>query len=289
MSGANQATGLSNDELVRLYISHLIARNRSERTIKSFRSILERFIGFLGSKSVMEVSVYDIDLFLAHLRQRGWKPDSLYTAAVAIKRFLEFIGMKNVLKDFELPRREKKLPRYLEPEEVKKMLEVAEDSKEKLIVLLLYTTGLRVAELVNIKKSDIDLEKNTIRVKGKGSKERYVYFPPGVTQLLAQELSRNSSEWLFPSSKNPNHHIHYTTVERILRNLGKKAGLGKRVTPHVLRHTFATISLASGLDIREIQELLGHSNLNTTQVYAHVSRERLKRDYEKVWGAFSGL
>lgn len=288
MSSPTSHLGTDNNQLIRLYISHLIARNRSERTIKSFKSILEKFVEFLGNKSLSEVTVYDIDLFLAYLREGGWKPDSLYTAAVAIKRFLEFIGKGDALKGFELPKREKRLPRYLEPEEVLKMAEAAENSRDKLIVLLLFTTGLRVAELVNIKKTDVDLEKLTIRVKGKGSKERYVYFPKPIADLLKKQFEQYSgSEWLFPSPKDPSQHIHYTTVERTLKFLAKKAGLSKRVTPHVLRHTFATISLANGLDVREIQELLGHSNLNTTQVYAHVSRERLKRDYERVWNAFS--
>ncbi|MEZ0346667.1 MAG: site-specific tyrosine recombinase/integron integrase [Infirmifilum sp.] len=275
----------SNEQLLNLYISHLIARNRSEKTIKSFKSILEKFIEFLGDKSLADISVYDVDTFLAQLRSNGWKPDSLYTAGVALKRFLEFIGKEDALKNFELPKREKRLPRYLEPDEVKKMLDAAENTRDRLILLLLFTTGLRVAELVNIRKSDVDLEKHTIRVKGKGSKERYVYFSPTATELLKKQLEESNSEWLFPSSKNPLSHIHYTTVERTLSALARKAGLNKRVTPHLLRHTFATLSLANGLDIREIQELLGHSNLNTTQVYAHVSRERLKRDYERVWGS----
>ncbi|UNQ74076.1 site-specific tyrosine recombinase/integron integrase [Infirmifilum sp. NZ] len=285
MSREASPLALSNQELVELYISHLIARNRSERTIRYFRSILESFLQFLDGKRISEVQLYDIDLFLARLRQSGWKPDSLYTAAVAVKRFLEFVGKEDALRGFELPRREKKLPRYLEPEEVKRMVEQADSIRDKLIVMLLFTTGLRVAELVNIRRTDIDLERRTIRVKGKGAKERYVYFPQSVAELLAAYVSSNDSEWLFPSSKDPSSHIHYTTVERVLKTLARKAGLSKKVTPHLLRHTFATLSLASGLDVREIQELLGHSNLNTTQVYAHVSRERLRKDYERVWGS----
>ncbi|PLJ77832.1 site-specific tyrosine recombinase/integron integrase [Infirmifilum sp. SLHALR2] len=285
MSREASPLALSNQELVELYISHLIARNRSEKTIRYFRSILESFLQFLDGKRISEVQLYDIDLFLARLRQRGWKPDSLYTAAVAVKRFLEFVGKEDALRGFELPKREKKLPRYLEPEEVKRMVEQADNIRDKLIVMLLFTTGLRVAELVNIRKTDIDLERRTVRVKGKGAKERYVYFPQSVAELLAAYLSSNDSEWLFPSSKDPSSHIHYTTVERVLKRLARKAGLSRKVTPHLLRHTFATLSLASGLDVREIQELLGHSNLNTTQVYAHVSRERLRKDYERVWGS----
>jgi len=285
MSREASPLALSNQELVELYISHLIARNRSERTIRYFRSILESFLQFLDGKRISEVQLYDIDLFLARLRQSGWKPDSLYTAAVAVKRFLEFVGKEDALRGFELPRREKKLPRYLEPEEVKRMVEQADSIRDKLIVMLLFTTGLRVAELVNIRRTDIDLERRTIRVKGKGAKERYVYFPQSVAELLTAYVSSNDSEWLFPSSKDPSSHIHYTTVERVLKTLARKAGLSKKVTPHLLRHTFATLSLASGLDVREIQELLGHSNLNTTQVYAHVSRERLRKDYERVWGS----
>ncbi|ABL77516.1 site-specific tyrosine recombinase/integron integrase [Thermofilum pendens] len=273
----------SNDELIDLYISHLVARNRSEKTIKSFKSILEEFVRFLGDRHVSQVTVYDVDFFLAHLRRKGWKKDSIYTAAVAVKRFLEFLGLGGNIAGFELPKREKRLPRYLEAEEVFRMVNAAENLRDKLIVLLLFTTGLRVSELVSLRVSDVDLEKRTLRVRGKGSKERLVYFPDYVADLLRSYMKGLNSEWLFPSETAE--HIHYTTVERVLKRLKEKAGIEKKVTPHTLRHSFATLSLAAGLDIREIQELLGHSNLNTTQVYAHVSRERLKRDYERVWSS----
>ena len=127
----------ANRELIDLYISHLIARNRSERTIKTFKSILQEFIDFLGDRHVSRVTVFDIDLFLAKLRRKGWKKDSIYTAAVVVKRFLEFLGLKENLAGFELPRREKRLPRYLEVEEVLKLVNVAENPRDRLIVLLL--------------------------------------------------------------------------------------------------------------------------------------------------------
>ncbi|MEM4638360.1 MAG: tyrosine-type recombinase/integrase [Thermofilum sp.] len=272
----------TNSELLELYISHLVARNRSSKTIKSFRSILKMFLEFLGSKHVREVTVYDIDLFLAKLREMGWGPSSLYTAAVAVKRYLEFLGLGDQIAGFELPRREKRLPRYLEPDEVARMAGSCSNLRDRLILLLLYTTGLRVSELVSLKRDDIDLERRAIRVRGKGGKERIVFFPESLASILGNYLSSlgDGSEYVFPSSSG---HIHYTTVERIVRRAAEAAGIKKKVSPHVLRHSFATHSLAMGLDIREIQELLGHSSLSTTQVYAHISKERLKRDYDRVW------
>ena len=277
----------ANAELLELYISHLIARNRSARTIKCFRSILRRFLEFLGEKHVKDVTVYDVDLFLARLREAGWESSSVYTAAVAVKRFLEFLGLREGIAGFELPRRERPLPRYLTQEEVAKIVASCSSLRDKVIVLLLYSTGLRVSELVSLKLDDIDLERRTIRVRGKGGKERVVFFPESLSKLLHEYIQSldGRSDFLFPSR---NGHIHYTTVERIVRRAAERAGVRKKVTPHVLRHSFATQSLAMGLDIREIQELLGHSSLSTTQVYAHVSRERLKRDYDRVWGSLLG-
>lgn len=270
----------SNGELVEIYLSHLEARNRSPRTVQYFRSILGLYLKFLGGRHVSEATTYDVDAFLAWLRRRGWSPDSLYTAAVAVKRFMEYLGLSGNLEGFELPKRRKRLPRFLEPWEVDALVEAADSERDRLIIRLLYTTGLRVSELVGLRKDDVNLEERSLRVMGKGGKERLVYFPASLVDQLRRQME-TPGPWLFPSRRGG--HIHYTTVERAIRRAARRAGIEKKVTPHVLRHSFATRSLEAGMDIREIQELLGHANLNTTQVYAHVSRRRLKRDYEKIW------
>lgn len=273
----------SNSELLELYVAHLIARNRSPRTVRTFRSILEKFIDFLGGKHVSEVSTWDVDAFLAKLRASGYKERSIYTAAVAVKRFIEYLGLRSNIQGFELPKRPNELPRYLTPEEVKRMLEVAESLRDKLMVSLLYTTGMRVSELVTIEVHDVNLEEGSIRVRGKGSKERVVFFDSRTRELLRQYLQAGRLDhYLFPGKNGG--HLHYVTVERVVRKLAEAAGIKKRVTPHVLRHSFATYSLARGMDVREIQELLGHASLRTTQVYTHVVRSKLLEDYRRIWG-----
>jgi integrase/recombinase XerD len=274
----------SNRELLELYLAHLLARNRSPRTVKTFRSLLARFLEFVGERRISEVTTWDVDAFLAKLRASGYEERSIYTAAVAVKRFMEYLGLRENLRGFELPKRPSELPRYLTPEEVQAMIDAAGNLRDKLIVSLLYCTGVRVSELVGIRVSDVDLEEGSIRVRGKGGRERVVFFDSRTRQLLAEYLPTvKGCEYLFPA-RGGEGHMHYVTVERIIRKLAKAAGLKKRVTPHVLRHSFATISLAKGMDVREIQELLGHASLRSTQIYTHVVKQRLLSDYRRVWG-----
>ncbi|RLE63531.1 MAG: recombinase XerC [Thermoprotei archaeon] len=280
-----------NIALLERYIDHLLARNKSEKTIKTFKSIIMKFLKYIGGKNVQDLTVWDIDSFLAYLRKNGYSEKSLYTAAVAIKRFLEYVGAEKALRGFEYPRRPKELPKYLTREEVEKLMLAAEMERDtrlrkrnKLIVLLLYTTGMRVGELVKIKFEDIDFDRMSIRIFGKGGKEREVFFNRETKKLLVDycsELGFEPGDYIFPGNNSP--HIHYVTVERIVRKLAKKAGLNKKVTPHILRHSFATYALSRGMDVREIQELLGHASLKTTQVYTHVSRKRLMNDYMRIW------
>jgi integrase/recombinase XerD len=274
----------SNRELLELYLAHLLARNRSPRTVKTFRSLLTRFLEFVGERRISEVTTWDVDAFLAKLRASGYGERSIYTAAVAVKRFMEYLGLRENLRGFELPKRPSELPRYLTPEEVQAMIDAAGNLRDKLVVSLLYCTGVRVSELVGIRVSDVDLEEGSIRVRGKGGRERVVFFDSRTRQLLAEYLPTvKGCEYLFPA-RGGEGHMHYVTVERIIRKLAKAAGLKKRVTPHVLRHSFATISLAKGMDVREIQELLGHASLRSTQIYTHVVKQRLLSDYRRVWG-----
>jgi integrase/recombinase XerD len=274
----------SNRELLELYLAHLLARNRSPRTVKTFRSLLTKFLEFVGERRISEVTTWDVDAFLAKLRASGYEERSIYTAAVAVKRFMEYLGLGENLRGFELPKRPSELPRYLTPEEVQAMIDAAGNLRDKLVVSLLYCTGVRVSELVGIRVSDVDLEEGSIRVRGKGGRERVVFFDSRTRQLLAEYLPTvKGCEYLFPA-RGGEGHMHYVTVERIIRKLAKAAGLKKRVTPHVLRHSFATISLAKGMDVREIQELLGHASLRSTQIYTHVVKQRLLSDYRRVWG-----
>jgi len=274
----------SNRELLELYLAHLLARNRSPRTVKTFRSLLTKFLEFVGERRISEVTTWDVDAFLAKLRASGYEERSIYTAAVAVKRFVEYLGLRENLRGFELPKRPSELPRYLTPEEVQAMIDAAGNLRDKLVVSLLYCTGVRVSELVGIRVSDVDLEEGSVRVRGKGGRERVVFFDSRTRQLLAEYLPTvKGCEYLFPA-RGGEGHMHYVTVERIIRKLAKAAGLKKRVTPHVLRHSFATISLAKGMDVREIQELLGHASLRSTQIYTHVVKQRLLSDYRRVWG-----
>jgi len=268
--------------LLEKYIDHLIARNKSHKTIKTFKSILYKFLKYLDDRDVRDIDVQDIDGFLAYLRKNGYSAKSIYTAAVALKRFLEYHGIIDPLKNFEYPRRPATLPRFLTYEEVFKMIDVAEKIRDKLIIMLLYTTGIRVSELVNIRIMDIDLRKNSIRVYGKGSREREVFFSRHVKPFLKKVMGRRDpTEYLFKSRNGK--HISYVTVERIVKRLASKANIHKKVTPHILRHSFATYALMKGMNLREIQELLGHASLKNTQIYAHIVRRKLYEDYSKIW------
>jgi integrase/recombinase XerD len=263
------------------YLGSLKARGRSDRTIKTYRSILSRFIDYLAlnEKTLDTVTEQDIDRFLLELSRIGWDQNSIFTAAVAVRSFLKYLGRAV---NYPLPKRPKRLPKYLTREELARLVSACNDDHEKLLIGLL-VTGIRVSELVNIKVSDVNLDERSIRVMGKGYKERVVFFADWLVPLLKRYLRQNKSEWLFPSEMDPDQHVHYVTVERTLQRIVRRSGISKHVTPHTLRHTFATLSLASGLDIREIQELLGHTSLSSTQIYTHVDPERLKKKTDEFY------
>ena len=163
-------TDLDNEALLTLYINHLLARNKSERTIKTFKSLIRSFLKYIGNKKISDINIWDIDGYLAYLRKKGFKERSVYTAAVAVKRFLEYLGLYEKISNFEYPKRPKELPKYLLPSEVFRLIEVADKDRDKLIVMLLYTTGMRVSELVQIKVDDINFDEMSIRIMGKGGK-----------------------------------------------------------------------------------------------------------------------
>jgi len=264
--------------LLESFLAAMRARGRSERTIRTYACFARLFLAHLRSRGrdLSSLTERDIDEFLYSLLQDGWSRDSLYTAAVAVRSFLRYHGVP-VAESYKPPRRSKRLPQVPTREEVRRLLQAAKTEDETLALNLLVYTGMRVSELASLRCEDIDLESGLIRVLGKGGRERVLVAPPHILPLLRRRArALGGSGPLFPSPIDPSRPVSYVTIERMLRRVARRAGLRRRVTPHMLRHYFATTMLQAGLDIREVQELLGHSSLSTTQVYTHVSQERLR-------------
>ncbi|MBT7474634.1 tyrosine-type recombinase/integrase, partial [Candidatus Woesearchaeota archaeon] len=176
----------------------------------------------------------------------------------------------------DTPKKEKKLPKVLSKKDILSMIDNTENLKHKLLLEILYSSGLRVGEAVNLKISDIDVDRNIIRVnQGKGSKDRQSILSKKLKEDLLKYLCTKRDNDIYLFSKRENH-IVIKTAQKIVDNAAKRVKLNKKVTPHMLRHSFATHLLENGTDIRYIQKLLGHSRLETTQIYTHVANNDLK-------------
>lgn len=265
-------------------------RNYSDKTIKSYKNDLYFFRSFIDKKMEI-ICEEDIITYLKHLNDKNEKRSSVSRCISSLKSFYKYSNKKGISKvnptEYILyPKKEKKLPNYIEYNElesiIKSSLEGKNKDRDNLIIELLYATGLRVSELVDIKPSDIDFNELSIRVMGKGSKERIVYFGDYAKVALTNYLDKrvNTSEWLFPSTKKEGP-LTTRSIELIIDKIMKKVTIKSNVSPHTLRHTFATHMLNSGCDIRVVQELLGHENLTTTEVYTHITNEELRNTYLK--------
>jgi len=253
--------------------AHLRGRGLSERTVRTYLCFARLYLRFLAERGwdPAQAGARGVELFIAHLLRSGWSQSSAYTAAVAVGALLRYMGLADRVRP---PRRPRTLPRVPTRAQVRSLLSAARTLEERLVVGLLAGTGMRVSELAGLRVEDVDFETGTIRVFGKGGKERVVFIPQDLLPLLRQRVSQVGSGYLFPSPMDPSRHVSYVTLERVVARVAKRAGV--RVTPHALRHFFATLMLESGLNIREVQELLGHSSLSTTQVYTHVTPSRLR-------------
>ncbi len=223
--------------------------------------------------------------FLARLRREGYSNRSLNLVVQALRAYFRFEGADEEAEKLKPPKVPRSLPKALTREEVKRLLSAIPPTKkrDRLIVLLLYGAGLRVSELCNLKRSDVDLERNLIVVRGgKGAKDRVVPIPAFLSDAIRDYLGtrKDESEYLIVEDRRKRKdRLSPKTVWHLLKKYGEKAGV--EVTPHRLRHSFATHMLERGVDIRAIQELLGHSNLSTTQIYTKVTVEHLRKAQEK--------
>jgi integrase/recombinase XerD len=260
-------------ELKRLE-TELKIRGFSEKTIKAYLFWNKKFLDQINKKPE-EVTTDDIKDYIAKKISENVSPKSIVIIRSALRFFYDEVLGKNIV-NLKAPKVPKTLPVVLTREEIKKLIDSIENKKHKLIVKLLYSSGLRLSEFVNLKIGDLDLNESIGWVRGgKGKKDRIFL----ISKKLSQELSelvkgRDKEEFLFTGRKGK---MSERNIQKIIKIAAKKAGIEKPIHPHVLRHSFATHLLESGENIRKIQELLGHSNLSTTQIYTHISTEELKK------------
>lgn len=266
------------------------SKNYSDHTYDSYLNDLYYFHEFIN-KDLLKADENDIRKYLEYLNSKKEKASSVRRKISSFKTFYKFLYLNNYIdkKDYPLvkiayPKLEKKLPKFVYYND---LLEIINESyrdkdgvRDRLIIEMLYATGVRVSELINIKYEDIDFNNRRIRVCGKGNKERIVYYGEYAEDVLKEYMSthkKNDYGYVFTNYKGEQ--ITDRGIRYIIDNIMKKLSVKVHVTPHVLRHTFATDMLNNGCDIKIVQELLGHASLRTTEVYTHVTNERLKEVY----------
>jgi integrase/recombinase XerD len=284
-------------DMIEEYLIELEIRNYSRNTIKTYTSIVNGFYRFLLDEKDLSDEKKFLRSFKRYIqylkRDKMVSQNYIYLVTVVVKKFLEF---NNVffLNEIKTPKRTKSLPKSLNEIEVENLINAVDCYEEKdneakktmklrnkLILALLYSSGLRISELVTLISKDIDLDERTMRIKGKGEKDRIVLFDNNAKELIEEylEFRKSNTDYLFLNRFDKPLTPRY--IQMMIKNYAELAGIKKKVTPHILRHSFATHLLKNGVDIRVIQQLLGHSDLSTTQIYTSVDMETLKSVYDK--------
>ncbi len=245
-------------------------RNYSRKTIKSYIYGVNNFLEFSKKRGLNE-NVAEDYVFLQLKNKKN--PSSVCQIVAILKFFFENVLHEKI--DLIKPKKNKTLPDILTIEEIRKLVKVTKNPKHKLIIKIIYGTGLRVSEIVNLKKSEINFEENLIKIKlGKGKKDRFVKLPSSIIEELEHFSKLGNSKYLFESQRGGK--LTIKSIQAILKNAQIKSKIKKRVYPHLLRHSYATHLLESGTDLRIIQKLLGHSSIKTTQIYTQISQASIK-------------
>lgn len=276
-------------------------RNYSKLTVTSYAKDIMGFNRYLKEHNLSYANIKrdDIREYLKYLDALKYKNSTQSRIISSLRCYYEYLLIKHKINNnpFKLirnPKRDHKLPNFLQYDEFLKLIDELKmdndlDVRNSLILELLYATGVRVSELTHIKLNDINYQDKSIRVLGKGNKERIVYFGDYANDMLDKYqsdvrnilLKNKTSDYLFINKNGDPLSAH--GVEEVIDKIVQRASLKHKISPHVLRHTFATHLLEDGADIRTVQELLGHSSLSTTQIYTHVTNEHLRSVYLKAF------
>ncbi len=262
---------MEKEELFGKLKRELEIRNFSTKTVKSYMNSVNHFLDFAinKNKEIDENSVKDY----VQIKIKQKEPASVSHDIFAIQFFFDKVLGKKIY--IPRPKLNKKLPEILTIEEIRKMINATSNIKHKLILKILYGCGLRVSEIVNLKKEEIDFNDGLIHIKlAKGKKDRFVKLPEKIKEELKSYYNLDSEETLFASNRGGK--LTTATIQAIVESSAKKADIKKEVYPHLLRHSFATHLLESGVDLRIIQKLLGHSDIKTTQIYTQISQASIK-------------
>lgn len=275
-------------------------RHYSEHTNLAYIDDLlafERFLQETGEDDILAVELSDARIYLSYLTDKKYSRASISRKISSIRAFYQFLLNNEIVKDnpfsyLHLKKRGSRLPNFFYEEEMKALFEAAEgdrplDLRNLALLEILYGTGIRVSECQGIQMDDIDFSMGMLFVKGKGRKERYVPFGHYASEAVKDYIDNGRDALMSKYNKDHdhlfiNHHgdqITQNGIQFVLTQLIKKSSLSHNITPHMLRHTFATHLLNNGADIRTVQELLGHKSLSSTQIYTHVTTEHLQKDY----------
>ena len=260
----------------------------SERTLKNYKANLESFAAKV-EKSTAKITTDDIRGYIAYLDEtRHLKETSLQTHINTLRAFFGWLTVeekikKNPMAKIKSLKLDKKGARQaLSVEELERLRDACVTYREKALIEFLVSSGCRLSEVAQLNASDLDPIGRTVRVTGKGDKDRQVYFSVRARLMIEEYMmQRKGGTGLFVSSKAPYEPLKPRAIQRMVRAISLRAGLDKRVHPHLLRHTFATLALNGGMDIAVIQRLLGHENIATTQIYAEMSDETIRHQYNK--------
>ena len=301
MSAGQAEAPLAPAPLVDAWLDHLrVERRRSPLTLDSYARDLEQLRRFAAGRScaVEALDRHALEAFVRELMGRGLSPRSVARVVSSTRGFFRYLVVRrqleiNPAEDLQPPRAWAALPRYLSVEEVDRLLQLPDVAtprglRDRAFIELLYATGLRVSELVALGASSLNLEGGYLTTRGKGAKERLVPIGDEAVSWVARYLREGrprllrgrTSPRLFVNARGGTG-LSRLGVWKILKGYGKTAGLSRRLSPHVLRHSFATHLLERGADLRAIQMMLGHSDLSTTQIYTHVLEARLRAIHER--------
>ncbi|MBR3199026.1 MAG: site-specific tyrosine recombinase XerD [Bacilli bacterium] len=284
------------DKNIENFINYLLFEKKySDNTIKSYKQDLTEFNNYFKNKNINKINKNDIESYIENL-SKNLNTRSVSRNISTLKSLYKYLINnkeinKNPMEMITNPKLKKALPKVLSEEEINKLLDINPktefDYRNKAMIELMYSSGLRVSELINLNITDIDLDNETVRIFGKGSKERIIPLNEYTVRALEIYIKNHRKE-LFKHGENNylflNNHGKQMTRQgffKIIKNIAKEKNIKTEFSPHTIRHSFATHLLKHGADLRSIQELLGHSDISSTQIYTHVTNEKLKKNYEE--------